>query len=235
MRRIASLLVALTVPVASHAQSKVATTLYKEGVVLGNEGKVEEALPKFQGAVGLEPKVFLFQLKLAYAYEMLKRYPEAHAAYERAVALNPRSPEARRGLADVLRRVRFLDAAERQYREALRLRRNYKEALVGLAYLYADRGDLDRSAEVYAQVLRADPKDADAAFRAANVLWRLKRHEDAVGYYRKALQIRPDFHDARFGLGITLRDMGDTDGARRELKAACEAGVKQACKRLFQM
>lgn len=235
MMRFVFCLTTLLVPGAVFAQSKVATSLYKEGVILGNEGKVEEALPKFQGAVGLEPKVFLFQLKLAYAYEMLKRYPEAHAAYERAIALNPRSAEARRGLADVLRRVRFLDAAEREYREALRLRRDYKEAWVGLAYLYSDRGDLEKAAEAYAQVLKVDPKDADAAFRAGNVLWRLKRYPEAVGYYRKALNLRPDFHDARFGLGITLRDMGDTEGARTELKAACEAGLKQACKRLFQL
>lgn len=233
MRRAVFLL--LLFPAISLGQSKIAASLYKEGVVLGNQGKVEEALKKFQGAVSLEPKVFLFQLKLAYAYEMLKRYPEAHAAYEAAIALNNRSPEAYRGLGDVLRRVGFLEKAEEAYKNALKIKPNYKEALLGLAYLYAEKGDLDKAAQTYEKAFKIDPKDHEVAFKLANVYWRLKRLDDAIAKYRKALELKPDFHDARFGLGITLRDKGEVEEAKKELKAACEAGVKQACKRLFQM
>jgi len=225
----------VALPLLSFGQSKIAVDLYKEGVRLGNEGKVEEALVKFQKAVALEPKVFLFQLKLAYAYEMLKRYPEAQAAYENAIALNASSKEAWRGLGDVLRRAGFFSRAEDAYKKAIKTSPKYKEAWLGLAYLYGDMEALDKAEEAFVKVLSIDPKDADVAFKLANVYWRSKRLDDAITYYKKALSLKPDFHDARFGLGLTLKEKGDIEGARKELKAACEAGLKQACKRLFEL
>jgi tetratricopeptide (TPR) repeat protein len=222
-------------PQVALAQSRIAVDLYKEGVRLGNEGKVEDALLKFQKAVMLEPKVFLFQLKLAYAYEMLKRYPEAEASYENAIALDSSSKEAWRGLGDVLRRAGFLSRAEDAYKKAIKISPRYKDAWLGLAYLYGDMEALDKAELAYLKVLGITPKDADVAFKLANVYWRSKRLDDAITYYKKALSLKPDFHDARFGLGVTLKEKGDTEGARKELKAACEAGLKQACKRLFEL
>lgn len=217
------------------AQSKISNSLYKEGVKLGNEGKVDEAVDKFQAAAALEPKVFLYQLKLAYAYEILKRYPEAQAAYENAVALKKRSPEAHRGLADVLRRVRFFEPSKTHYKRALKYRKKYKDALKGLAILYAEMEDLDNAAKTYLRVFKTYPKDVDAAFKVANVYWQQKKLDDAIEYYRKAIELDSGYHKARFGLGLALRDKGDVEGAREQLKKACEAGIKQACKRLFQL
>jgi len=228
-------LVLLTLPVTAFAQSKIAVALYKEGVRLGNDGKVEEALAKFQKAVLLEPKVFLFQLKLAYAYEMLKRFPEAQAAYENAIALNSSSKEAWRGLGDVLRRAGFLSKAEEAYKKAIRLSPKYKEAWLGLAYLYGDMEALDKAVEAYLKVVSIAPKDPDVTFKLANVYWRMKKFDEAIEFYKKALSLKPDFHDARYGLGLTLKEKGDIEGARKELKAACEGGLKQACKKLFEL
>ncbi|NOZ02318.1 MAG: tetratricopeptide repeat protein [Deltaproteobacteria bacterium] len=230
-----AVMTALLLGTPAMAQSHLSNSLYKEGVRLGNEGKVKEAVGRFQKAAILEPGVFLYQLKLAYAYEMLKRYPEAQAAYENAIKAKRRSPEAHRGLADVLRRAGFYKPAEKEYKKALRYRRKYKEALMGLAILYADTKDLDAAAATYLKVFKLFPKNRDAAFKAANVFWQQKKLDDAIKYYRKALALDDGFDKARFGLGLALRDKGDIEGARTELKKACEHGVKQACKRLFQL
>jgi len=216
------------------AAAQVSNALYKEGVRLGNEGKVDEAVGKFQKAVAFEPGNFLYQLKLAYAYDMTSRLPEAHAAYEAALTLKSNSPEANRGLADVLRRLRFFVPAEKAYEKALSLKRNYEEALMGLGILYAEQDQLDKAAGAYLKVCKMNSKNVDAAFKAANVFWREKKYPEAVEYYRKALTLKPDLHDARFGLGLALKEKGDIEGAKVELRKACDAGVKQACKRLLQ-
>lgn len=234
-RLLFSFLIVLLFSTTAAAQSKISNSLYKEGVQLGNEGKVEKALDKFQAAAALEPKVFLYQLKLAYAYEILKRYPEAHAAYEMAIARKKRSPEAHRGLADVLRRVSFFDKAEKEYETALKYRKKYEDAYMGLAMLYAAKEDLDSAADTYLRAFKLFPENKESVFKAANVFWQQKKLDEAIKYYRKALEVDADYHKARFGLGLALRDKGDIEGARNELKKACEKGIKQACKRLFQL
>ena len=233
MRRIFLVpLIALWPAVAS---ADIALDLYKEGVKLGNDNKVEEALGKFQKAVALEPKVFMYQLKLGFAYEMLGRLPEARATYEAALRVKGNSPEAHNGLANVLRRTRIFDVAEDEYKKALAAKTKYGDAMSGLAVLYAETEQLDKAADWYVKAFKANPKDADAAFKAGNVFWREKKYDDAVTWYRKSLELKPDFMDARFGLGLALKEKGDVPGAKTELKAACDGGVKQACKHLFQL
>ena len=73
-------------------QSAISEGFYKEGVQIGEQArksrddeKLTEALGKFQKAALLEPKVFKYQLNMAYAYDWLNRLPEAQATYERAL------------------------------------------------------------------------------------------------------------------------------------------------------
>lgn len=234
-RMLLAIAVCLWSPAALAGGGGIASELYKEGVKLGNADKIEEALSKFQKAVFLEPKQFLYQLKLAYAYEMLGRIAEARATYEAALALKSDSPEAHNGLGNVLRRTRLFDLAEKEYQAAMKLKKNYAEAMRGLAVLYAETDKLDAAADMYVKALKANPKDSEVAFKAANVYWRQKKFDEAATYYRKAIELKPDYNDAHFGLGITLKEKGDVPGAKEALKKACDGGVKEACKHLFKL
>ena len=51
----------------------------------------------------------------------------------------------------------------------------------------------------------------------------------------KALASKPDYIEATFGLGVALKEKGDKEGARPELKKACQAGIKQACGHLRKL
>ncbi|MBM4395144.1 MAG: tetratricopeptide repeat protein [Deltaproteobacteria bacterium] len=231
------LLVPILVLWPALASADMALDFYREGVKLGNENKVEEALSKFQKSVMLEPKVFMYQLKLGYAYEMLGRLPEARATYEAALRLRGGADafRAHNGLGNVLRRTRLFDLAEAEYLTVLKSKPKFADAMNGLGVLYAETERFDKAAEWYAKSFKADPKDEEAAFKAANVSWRMKKYDDAIGWYRKAIDLKPDYIDARFGLGLALKEKGDTEGAKVELKKACDGGVKQACKHLFQL
>ena len=116
---------------AVRAQSGVSEGFYKEGVKLGEESrksgddaKLAEALSRFQKAAVLEPKVFKYQLNMAYAYDWLNRLPEAQAAYETAIALGPRDRAAHGGLGDVYQRLKFYERAEKEFKTALALDKN---------------------------------------------------------------------------------------------------------------
>jgi tetratricopeptide (TPR) repeat protein len=220
---------------AASAEADMASNFYKEGVKLGNENKFEEALRSFQKAAGLDPRNYLYQLKMGLAYEFLGRLPEARAAYDVTLSIKGDSPEGHAGLADVLRKTRLFDEAEKEYQKALKLKPKNADAMSGLAKLYAERDQLDKAVEMYVKAVKTNPKDHDSAFKAGNVYWRQKKYDDAVAYYKKALDMKPDYVDAQFGLGLALKEKGDTEAAKTALKKACDGGVKQACKHLFQM
>lgn len=215
-------------------QSKVALGYYKEGVALGNDNKIEEAIGKFQKAVAFEPTVFEFNLKLAFAYEMQGRLPEARAAYEAAIKLKS-TPEGHRGLADVLRRTRFFEDSEKAYQKAMGMKRNYADAMSGMALLHIERDELDKAAEMFLKVMKIEPKNPDIAYKVAGVYFKAEKWDDAATYYRKAIELKSDKPEAHFGLGTCLLKKGDNEGAKDPLKKACEGGVKKACSELFKI
>jgi len=59
-----------------------------------------------------------------------------------------------------------------------------------------------------ARLQAATADSAEEHFRLGNTLDDLKRHDDAVASYRKALAINPDFAEAHSNLGGTLNELG---------------------------
>lgn len=59
-----------------------------------------------------------------------------------------------------------------------------------------------------------------AHYHLGVALWRAGKVEEAIGHYRQALQIRPDYSEARNNLGVALAETGDIDGAIAEFREA---------------
>lgn len=55
-----------------------------------------------------------------------------------------------------------------------------------------------------------------------------RRYEEAIGYYRKAVEIDPQFYRAQSELGVNLMRVGRDEEARGILEAAYEAGYRNA-------
>jgi Tfp pilus assembly protein PilF len=68
------------------------------GLILARAGRCDEALAEFRRAGCKEEDA---QVNLAYALTLERRWPEARACYERALAANPNSNPARAGLREL--------------------------------------------------------------------------------------------------------------------------------------
>lgn len=66
-------------------------------------------------------------------------------------------------------------------------------------------GKLDQAAQLYGQVLRAQPTHFDAAHNLGAVLLQQGRFDEAERQLRRALQINPRSHEALNNLGLALR------------------------------
>jgi tetratricopeptide (TPR) repeat protein len=143
----------------------------------------------------------------------LQRVEDAMASYERALALAPDLPEAKRNRAETLgylcgsnspfadtafsRGVALIekgqfDIAISQLDEALLVRPNFPDAYTARA---AALFGLDRHDEALAHcevAISLDPEYAPAFELRGAVLYDMNRAEDAVESYEKALAIDPD-------------------------------------------
>ncbi|HWA62017.1 MAG TPA: tetratricopeptide repeat protein [Caulobacteraceae bacterium] len=78
-------------------------------------------------------------------------------------------------------------------------------------------GDLDLAARLYDLCIRADRKDALAAYNLANIRLAQGAHDEAVLGYQRALARDPRFAEARYNLAQALEAAGKEAAAASEL------------------
>ncbi len=92
------------------------------------------------------------------------------------------------------------------------------EALDGMAVLASMDWLNDKSdSEWMTRILKINPHYGEAYAAGAHFFEINHRYEEAVQFYRKALELNPDLWPARNELGINLMRLADLTGAREEL------------------
>ncbi len=102
------------------------------GIVQVKNGAPEPGLISLEIAIGLNPGIMLAHMAVGDAHRQLLNWPEATAAYQRAVNLQ-RTPMSLNQLAGALRVARSATDAEKLYREALQMEPGFGLAKVNLA------------------------------------------------------------------------------------------------------
>ncbi len=80
--------------------------------------------------------------------------------------------------------------------------------------------DLKQAAALFQQALAIDPDFSVAAYHLGQVNQLLLRHDEAVGFFRRAIAIDPTHVDSRIECAAVLIEQGDPDAAIRELTEA---------------
>ncbi|MEM7253327.1 MAG: tetratricopeptide repeat protein [Pseudomonadota bacterium] len=109
----------------------------------------------------------------------------ARDAYERALALAPRSTDAHINLGRLCQEQSRFEEAEAHYRSAIRVDADEATAHFNLATLYEDQEDWGRAEASYRAALEVDRDFADAHFNLARVYERLGRTELALRHLRR--------------------------------------------------
>jgi TolB-like protein len=150
------------------------------------------------------------------------RRASARAAAERALALAPGSADTHAAMGDY-----FWSAEDDQsrgmaeYTAALRIDGKNPQLLESIAWNQFWRGRRDSAVVNMQRATALDPRSAERALSAANVLALTARYEDAVSAYDRAIALAPDQYHAYWDKSQTLLLWrGDVDGARRTMQDA---------------
>jgi Flp pilus assembly protein TadD len=164
----------------------------------------EAALTPLQKFIAEKPEVAFAHFQLGYAYTALKRSDEARGEYERAIALDPKMPEAYLNLGILLLDRQEYTAAVAPLGKAVELLPAQSRPRSLLAVAQERSGDHEAAARSFEGVLHLDPNDFAANHYLAELDLRGGKPAEAETRFRHALEIRPDAPEAVQGLARSL-------------------------------
>jgi len=210
---------------------------YSLGMAYRGKGDMEKArihLSQY-GMVGVQPpdpvKKQLEKLVTGYWTHILagklafsaKRYPEAAAAFEKAIKVNPEKVEARVNLAAAFGKMQKYEEAIAQLRKAIHLAPENVTAHFNLGSLLVRAGKNKEALKHFQLVVEKNPKDAQAQLALANGLLKEHRFEKAIEHYRAALSV-----DSRLiWAWINLRSALSSTGQHKEVLKVLEEAHSQ--------
>ena len=210
------------------------------GVALGHAGRHEEALAAYRQAIALRPDYPEAYNNLGISLRYLGQLQAAQDAFTEALARRPDYADAFMNLADTLQSLGRLDEAVAAYEQALSLNPRASRATLGQALRRLGRAAAALVA--YRTDLKHRPDDPDALNNLAAALAdahnsgegsgdkditpseltrrRRGRLEEAAGYCRQAIVLRPAFQEAYSNLGNILRWLDRLAEAETALRRA---------------
>src|SRR5215469_4290727 len=147
--------------------------------------------------------------------------------YEQIVRLDPKSVDDHLLLGRLYKADNESEKAQAEFNKAVSLDPQSEEAVTTLALLYDDEGQNDRAV----QLLNSVPEGARTAktYSALGLTYeQQKDYKNAVGAYKKAVDLDHDNLDAVRGLAQNLLNSGDTDAALQQYKTVAEADPQDA-------
>jgi tetratricopeptide (TPR) repeat protein len=113
--------------------------------------------------------------------------------------------------------VRHDPIAISYYRNALELTPNDKLLNYNLGMLYQDLGELEMAKEQYQNLITIDPNSYPAYNNLGYIAFYYEdNYQEAVRYYRKAIEIAPSYFQAWYNRGLAYEYLEDWQNARED-------------------
>jgi tetratricopeptide (TPR) repeat protein/SAM-dependent methyltransferase len=201
------------------ASRNSAVALIDEGNALEGQGRIAEAMARYDAAVQADPRFARAHLNRGNILAGTQ-FDEARGAYELAISCDPHYAAAYFNLGNLNYRAGELELALRHYQLAIGIRPDFADAFVAMANALDSLGRTAEAAESYERALIINPGYAEVHFNLGLLATAQGRHEDAVKNLRRALEIRPDYPRAHYSLGIVLNSFDQLDVAEASLRRA---------------
>jgi tetratricopeptide (TPR) repeat protein/tRNA A-37 threonylcarbamoyl transferase component Bud32 len=178
---------------------------------------IASSLPRLQGA--RDPNLLNNE---ATALSNQKRFVEANAKFEEALAAAPDNPVIRLNYAHNLFRQKEYGAAERQYRQVLEKKPGEAEAQYYLGRIALEQDRPVEAENFLRKAVAAQPARAGWRFDLAKALEDLKRYAEAEQEYLQARSLGLDDFYVHFNLGNIYWSLGRHEDSIASFRRALE-------------
>jgi tetratricopeptide (TPR) repeat protein len=204
-----------------------------------NEEGLRKAIRYFESAIQEDPQFALPYSGLADSLTLLSFYeivspfdamPSARRAATKAIELDPNLAEAHASLADVLLHFdRDWQAADREYRRAIQCNPDYALGYHWYANLLAARGQHEAAHIAIMHALEIDPISIITLVWAGVTSHLAHQFDEAIRYYKSALELDPQFIWAHMYMAQALEQKGNFKEALKEFETTIRLAGGNNC------
>ncbi len=187
--------------------------LYGLGMLCQQVGKPQVAEKLFCQAVSVQPDLLKAWFSLGNLRQAQGRFSEAESAYQQAITLEPEVAPLYNNLGYTLQQQGKFDEAIASYQKALEIDPNCTEADVNWGNTLQSQGKLSPDKQLhYAQLNHKLGVDRQQA----------RDLQNAITYYRQAINLQPDLASAHYHLGVVLQAQGELEAGIDSLQTALQ-------------
>lgn len=171
------------------------------------------------GWVRTDPSLQLARIA-GHAAQALARPAEAVTYYRMVVDADPRDWASWNNLGNALAALALPDEAEEALRRSLHLAPDARPTLLNLANVLLSAGKHAEADAVLTQMIRTDPQDAHPHYSRFQLLFELRREEEAQEELHTAARLAPERADIQTDLGQHALRIGLLDRAHDAFRAS---------------
>ncbi|MDH4264423.1 MAG: tetratricopeptide repeat protein [Deltaproteobacteria bacterium] len=181
--------------------AKGAEEPFKKGHEFLREKKFDAALKAFEESAKLSPDTPIAHYWMGMTYFYKKETEKAIAKFKKVLDIEPKNYHARAMIGKILSFDKAkLDEAIVELQKSLEMSPDYTEAHFDLGRIYALKGDMNRAMAEFGIIFRAEPQYAFYHFELGRIFEGMKATDRAKKEYSRALQLNPDFTQAKQAL-----------------------------------
>ena len=193
----------------THDNESRALYIYSRARLAGLEGDYPAALNLLRDAIELDPgSAFLYSAMAEYKLK-IGQVQEALENINKAIKLDPsfRPPYL---MAGALLAATGKDAEAAVYlRKAIQLDPTKEDAYLQLVISLTHQYEYEESVNTLKSLIKVNGESAVAYYYLGKTYGQMKLYRDAVGYFNKTLELRPDFDQAAIDMAAAYEAMGD--------------------------
>lgn len=193
-----------------------------QGVLLGWQGRFEEALELFRMALSLHEGCARTLNNMGVAYFRMGRLDEARERFEESLRTDGTNVFALNSLGRIALELGQTDAASRFFRRVLHLRPGNLTAHLMLGYLNFRQGDYEQAHGYYQRAHALDNRSAEACFGLGTVMAQKGRWSEAAAWLERAIASDQAHLEAYVALGGAYGKLEEYDKAKGVLGRALE-------------
>ena len=197
-----------------------AIALIDEGNVFEEQGRIPEAMARYDAAVQVDPLCARAHLNRGNILLASAQIDEARSAYQLAITCDPNYAGAHFNLGNLNCRAGDFELALRNYQAAIGISPDFADAFVAMANALDSLGRAAEAIENYERALVINPGYAEVHFNLGMLAAALGRLDEAAESLRRAVEIKPDYGQAHCSLGLVLSGLGQLDASAASLRRA---------------
>jgi Flp pilus assembly protein TadD len=192
---------------------------YLLAVALDRSGDRAGAAESFEALLHLDPNDVTAIDYLGWGALRKGKPEEAEARFRRALEVQPKEPEAHRGLAQSLDAQKKPEAAG-AYRDYLELKPDDSEARARLIHLLVEQKQNDAALAELGRLDAGNQPTLESLKLRADIQIAGKKWDDSIATLQQALALAPNDAQLHGGLGRIFLQKGDFAAAEKELRIA---------------